>query len=119
MPSPPSHTPDANTPPVRPGLALPSPAIHDSNSGTPASQLQPDTQRKHGKKRLNHRGGKKKKRARRPSFAVSTEDGSGILDSSDRQRGDSLNAARESFYRLHGGNASNTSLESEALLDHR
>ncbi len=71
------------------------------------------------KKKRNHRGGKKK-RARKHSFAVSTEDGSGMLDTTDsRRRGAAESAVRNSFYRLQGGNLSSTSVESEALLDHR
>lgn len=72
------------------------------------------------KKRKNHRG--KKKRARRQSFAPSdVDDGAGLGESSrnDALR-ESQSAARESFYRVQGTrNMSNTSLESEALLDHR
>ncbi|KAF8848326.1 cora-domain-containing protein [Acephala macrosclerotiorum] len=71
------------------------------------------------KKKRNHRGGKKK-RARKQSFAASTEDGHGMLDTSQSYRaGSTENAARASFYRLQGRNLSNTSIESEALLDHR
>ncbi|KAG0650722.1 metal ion transporter [Hyphodiscus hymeniophilus] len=71
------------------------------------------------RKKRNHRGGKKK-RTRKQSFAVSTEDGSGILETPQSHRQtQSQSAARASFYRLQGRNASNTSLESEALLDHR
>ncbi|TVY68853.1 putative metal ion transporter [Lachnellula suecica] len=58
------------------------------------------------KKKRNHRGGKKK-RSRKQSFAASTEDGN------------SHPRPGESFYRLQGRNLSNTSIESEALLDHR
>lgn len=69
------------------------------------------------KKKRNHRGGKKK-RTRKQSFAVPAEGG----EDSSRRRGDDdeQHAARASFYRLQNApNASNTSLESEALLDHR
>ncbi|KAH8814884.1 hypothetical protein F5884DRAFT_154722 [Xylogone sp. PMI_703] len=113
-----SRSPKSSVPPTRPGLMLPPPALH-SNSAASSSQLQPDAHSTNQKKRFNHRGGKKKKkRTRRPSFAASPE-GSGMPHTSEMQRGDSLNAARESFYRLQGRNNSNTSLESEALLDHR
>ncbi|TVY31840.1 putative metal ion transporter [Lachnellula subtilissima] len=57
----------------------------------------------------NHRGGKKK-RTRRQSFAASAEDSNGT---------GSRSAARDSFYRVQGRNMSGTSIESEALLDHR
>ncbi|TVY86505.1 putative metal ion transporter [Lachnellula willkommii] len=61
------------------------------------------------KKKRNHRGGKKK-RTRRQSFAASTEDDNGT---------GSRPAERDSFYRVQGRNMSGTSIESEALLDHR
>ncbi|TVY51507.1 putative metal ion transporter [Lachnellula cervina] len=61
------------------------------------------------KKKRNHRGGKKK-RTRRQSFAASTEDSNGTA---------SRPAERDSFYRVQGRNMSGTSIESEALLDHR
>lgn len=71
------------------------------------------------RKKRNHRGGKKKRR-RRQSFAASTEDGSEMPHTphSNRQ-GTSQSAARSSFYRMQAQNLSNTSMESEALLDHR
>lgn len=37
----------------------------------------------------------------------------------DEGSGTALNAARESFYDMPGGNLSGTSVDSEALLDHR
>lgn len=72
------------------------------------------------KKRKDHRGGKKK-RNRRQSFAVpASEDGSGMPETSENQLDrDNQSAVRSSFYRIQGRNNSNTSLESEALLDHR
>lgn len=70
------------------------------------------------KKKRNHRGGKKK-RTRRQSFAASIEDGSGMPETPQSHVGDVQNAAKASFYRLQGRNLSNTSLESESLLDHR
>ncbi|KAH6666032.1 hypothetical protein B0J14DRAFT_605158 [Halenospora varia] len=63
------------------------------------------------KKKRNHRGGKKK-RTRKQSFAA------GDINAPP-QAGSQASAARTSFYRLQGRNISNTSLESEALLDHR
>ncbi|KAI9645435.1 CorA metal ion transporter [Ciborinia camelliae] len=69
------------------------------------------------KKRNNHRGGKKK-RPRRQSFAASTEDGTGLGETSMAQRvAQPPSATRSSFYR--GRNLSTTSIESEELLDHR
>ena len=75
------------------------------------------------KRRRNHRGGKRKK-GRRQSFALAAEDrGDGnpaaanqaILDQS------SANAPMAPFYRLgqSARNLSSTSLDSQALLDHR
>ena len=70
------------------------------------------------KKKRNHRGGKKK-HARRRSFAASIEDGSGMPETPQSQIRNVPNAARSRFYRVQGQNLSNTSLESESLLDHR
>jgi len=71
------------------------------------------------RKKRNHRGGKKKRR-RRQSFAASTEDGSDMPHTPQLSRpGASLSAARSSFYRMQTQNLSGTSIESEALLDHR
>ena len=70
------------------------------------------------KKRNNHRGGRKK-RARRQSFAVSNDDGAGMPPTSSSHHREGENTARASFYRLQGRNLSNTSIESDALLDHR
>ena len=79
-----------------------------------------------GKKRKNHRGGKKKKR--RQSFGAST-----ALDSATAGTGDMTKSTPElqatqvsgtprgaPFYRMgNDRNLSESSLESEALLDHR
>jgi magnesium transporter len=71
------------------------------------------------RKNRNQRGCKKK-RARRQSFAASTEDGSGLPETPQSHRQVyTQSAARASFYRLQGRDLSNTSIESEALLDHR
>ncbi|KAK3074057.1 CorA metal ion transporter [Teratosphaeriaceae sp. CCFEE 6253] len=75
------------------------------------------------KRRKTHRGGKNRRKTRRPSFAASaSENGAGmderpsLLDAPDPRS----SAHQHSFYRLQSGsNRSNTSLESEALLDHR
>lgn len=70
-------------------------------------------------KKKKKRGGKKR-RPRRQSFAASGEDGSGMPDINQTNLDEApRGAARESFYRVQGGNLSNTSIESEALLDHR
>ncbi|EON65556.1 hypothetical protein W97_04794 [Coniosporium apollinis CBS 100218] len=74
-------------------------------------------------KKKKHRAGKKHRRNRRQSFAAPSED---QTDNGDVEEGrPSLVEARQpsdhrqSFYRLGQANRSNTSLESEALLDHR
>ncbi|KIW05613.1 uncharacterized protein PV09_03484 [Verruconis gallopava] len=75
-------------------------------------------------KKKKRRGGKKHKRARRQSFAAPPElmetDTEGaarpsLTDVPER----ASQEVRENFYRLGRGAGSNTSLESEALLDHR
>lgn len=76
-----------------------------------------------GKRRKNHRGGKKKKN-RRQSFLPSTEEGDGEAAASNRnlQEPQTSTSARPPFYRLGqsgGRNLSETSLDSNALLDHR
>ena len=70
-------------------------------------------------KKKRPRGGKNRRKNRRQSFAPPEE------SNTDREQRPSLldvprtSAQQSSFYRLHSGNRSNTSLESEALLDHR
>ncbi|KAK2606164.1 CorA metal ion transporter [Conoideocrella luteorostrata] len=76
---------------------------------SPNARPQDQTQRAQPRKRKGHRGGKKK-RSRRKSFAVLAE------DSHDEAPGPSNPGM---IYQLPGGNLSGTSLESEALLDHR
>ncbi|KAB8303520.1 hypothetical protein EYC80_004931 [Monilinia laxa] len=93
----------------------PPPQDNVDNSNTTSSPSKSKTPSK--KKRNNHRGGKKK-RPRRQSFAASTEDGNGMVETSTAQRvAQSQSASRSNFYR--GRNLSTTSIESEALLDHR
>jgi len=75
-------------------------------------------------KKKKHRGGGKKKRNRRQSFAATADIGTGDMNDerpSLANMGGSHHShgrGSSSFYRQHG-NLSNTSLESEALLDHR
>lgn len=92
---------------AKPPLASSSTEPHGS-SNTPAA------------KKKKHRGGRKHKN-RRTSFAAPSETTDSVADMDDRP---SLLSARpsgqqSSFYRVQNGNRSNTSLESEALLDHR
>jgi magnesium transporter len=93
-----------------------SPRTIENNSKSLA-RPEPTALQPGGKKKRNHRGGKKK-RARKQSFAVSTEDGSDMPGTSNAEDVSRV-MARETLYRLQGRNLSNTSLESEALLDHR
>ncbi|EMC96098.1 hypothetical protein BAUCODRAFT_25041 [Baudoinia panamericana UAMH 10762] len=75
-------------------------------------------------KKKRPRGGKNRRKTRRQSFAGGeSESGAGgetegrpsLLDVPNPRS----SAQQSSFYRLRAGNRSNTSLESEALLDHR
>lgn len=72
-------------------------------------------------KKKKHRGGKKR-RNRRQSFAAGADIGTGDMNderpSLANLGGNSNSRGSSSFYQLHS-NLSNTSLESEALLDHR
>lgn len=115
----PATTDAGDSPPTRPEpTALQTPLANSSTSTLrPQDGVAQSIPSK--KKRNNHRGGKKK-RLRKQSFAASTVDGSGIPETIQSHRaGPSESAARSSFYRLQGRNLSNTSIESEALLDHR
>ncbi|CAG9938219.1 unnamed protein product [Clonostachys rosea f. rosea IK726] len=66
-------------------------------------------QRPPGKKRRNHRGGKKK-RQRRRSFAILDE---------DSNHSDADEPPRDGLYQIRSANLSGTSIDSQALLDHR
>jgi magnesium transporter len=73
-------------------------------------------------KKKKHRGGAKKKRNRRQSFAPGADIGTGDMNderpSLANVGGNGHSRGSTSFYRMQN-NLSNTSLESEALLDHR
>lgn len=77
-----------------------------------------------GRKRRNHRAGKKKK-PRRQSFAVPGDEGgngAAMRSSQDLLEQSRSTGTRPPFYRLgqsSGRNLSETSLDSEMLLDHR
>ncbi|KAF4554616.1 Metal ion transporter-like protein 1 [Elsinoe fawcettii] len=98
----------------------PSSARPGPNPTDPA-QTQGHTESMPAKKK-KHRGGRKR-RNRRQSFAAPSE--STVNDNEEPDRRPSLldgprpTPASGSFYRLKNDNRSNTSLESEALLDHR
>lgn len=75
-------------------------------------------------KRRNHRGGKKKKKNRRQSFlpAAAEEEGDPARSSQNLHEPAASTTPRPPFYRLGqsgGRNLSETSLDSNALLDHR
>lgn len=74
-------------------------------------------------KRRNHRGGKKKKKNRRQSFLPAAEEEADPARSSQNIHEQAASTTpRPPFYRLGqsgGGNLSDTSLDSNALLDHR
>ncbi|GJC92484.1 CorA-like Mg2+ transporter [Colletotrichum higginsianum] len=84
----------------------PPPATPSSN----ADRTDPNGQHQQPRRRKNHRGGAKKKRNRRKSFAVLPEE--------SHDEAPDPAPEREDFYRQRT-NLSNTSIESEALLDHR
>ena len=121
LPPPPNRTSDKQTAPTRPSAApiqVTSAGSGPNNQSLP--QGYPET-----KKKRKHRG-KKSKRNRRQSFAAPSEESSipsAIPEITADQNGmDRSNSGfRQPFYKLgqSGGNLSNTSLESEALLDHR
>lgn len=89
----------------------------NANTTAPGTQLPPRSQTKR-----NHRAGKKKK-VRRKSFAVPEDmDVSGAVMRSSQTLLDQTAVSRPPFYRLgqsNGLNLSETSLDSNALLDHR
>ncbi|KAI5466245.1 hypothetical protein BGZ63DRAFT_375714 [Mariannaea sp. PMI_226] len=90
---------------AKPESPVPSPrAASASNSNVNDNNDQPKP-----KKRKGHRGGKKK-RARRKSFAVLDE---------DEGQDDSQQSGVDPFYKTPAANLSSTSMDSEALLDHR
>ncbi|KAJ4375158.1 CorA metal ion transporter [Neocucurbitaria cava] len=95
-------------------------AAGSSNAADAGSQDQPGPSATAQAKKKKHRGGKKR-RNRRQSFAATQDMGEDLSDerpSLTNVAGHGRSRGSSSFYRQHG-NLSNTSLESEALLDHR
>ncbi len=86
--------------PARPGSTSANTPNPPSSSGHPA------------RRRKNHRGGRKKK-TRRKSFIPADD------LAQDNAGSDGLDDAPQGFYTRPGRNISTTSIESEALLDHR
>lgn len=96
-------------------MVLPEGQQSPASGSNSANIPNPPSSSGHGpRRRKNHRGGKKKKPARRKSFALSTDE---IAQDSVNSEG--LDEVRQGFYTRPGRNLSTTSLESEALLDHR
>lgn len=115
----PSGTSQETRAPVRPEPT----AIQgdQGRDGTSASTLRPDPAAAQGaaRRKKSHRGGKKK-RNRRQSFAAPSDDGSGLPETSQSRAEVHVQSGTRSnsFYRLQR-NLSNTSIESQTLLDHR
>jgi magnesium transporter len=84
---------------TRPTLNTSQPQAPESSNNSNASKA---------RKRKGHRGGRKK-RTRRKSFAA--------LD--DDEHDEAREASGEGFFNLPRANLSNTSIDSETLLDHR
>jgi magnesium transporter len=115
----PSGSSQDTTAPVRPE---PSAIQGDQGrDGASASTLRPDPAAAQAatRKKRSHRGGKKK-RNRRQSFAAPSDDGSSLPETSQSRAEVLVQSGKRSnsFYRLQR-NLSNTSIESETLLDHR
>lgn len=85
------------------------PVTAPGSSSAPPHKSADEPPRAPPKKRKGHRGGKKK-RSRRKSFAILEGDGQDELDDDSSGQG---------FYQGPARNLSGTSLDSEALLDHR
>ncbi|GJC80244.1 putative metal ion transporter C17A12.14 [Colletotrichum liriopes] len=97
-------------PSMNPGSSSTAPPPLPVTPSNKANGDDPNGQHQQPRRRKNHRGGAKKKRNRRKSFAVLPE------ESHDEAAAPA--PEREGFYRQRT-NLSNTSIESEALLDHR
>lgn len=80
-------------------------------AGEPSRPLAPPIQP--ARRRKNHRAGKKKK-SRRKSFAAPSEE---VVQGSLTTG--ALDETRQDFYARPNRNNSNTSIDSEVLLDHR
>jgi magnesium transporter len=121
LPPPPNRTSANQTAPSRPSVA----PIQENPANAEQSHQSVPQANAETKKKRKHRG-KKSKRNRRQSFAAPSEGSSvpsAIPDIMAEQTGaDRSNSGlRQPFYRLgqSGRNLSSTSLESEALFDHR
>ncbi|MCJ1468831.1 CorA metal ion transporter [Pseudocyphellaria aurata] len=105
-------------------IQRPTDALLNTQSTSNVIASVPGDQATAGKKRRNHRAGKKKK-ARRQSFAVPGDEsgnGAAMRSSQELLEQSRSTGPRPPFYRLGqsgGRNLSETSLDSEMLLDHR
>ncbi|EGZ77320.1 cora-domain-containing protein [Neurospora tetrasperma FGSC 2509] len=95
-------------------MDLNTPPRHDASVSVSGPSAGQPPQNQPSRRRKNHRAGKKKKKNRRTSFGVTSED-----MAQERMNDKALAEARNGFYSQPGNNFSNTSIDSEALLDHR
>ncbi|KAH7023185.1 hypothetical protein EDB80DRAFT_598408 [Ilyonectria destructans] len=94
----------------KPASPAPNPPVASASASASASVSAANAAgQPRAKKRKGHRGGKKK-RTRRKSFAALDEDDE--HDESQQESG-------EGFFKMANANLSGTSIDSEALLDHR
>ncbi|KAH8737419.1 hypothetical protein BGZ61DRAFT_438288 [Ilyonectria robusta] len=94
----------------KPASPAPNPPVASASASASASVSAANAAgQPKAKKRKGHRGGKKK-RTRRKSFAALDEDDG--QDESQQESG-------EGFFKMANANLSGTSIDSEALLDHR
>jgi magnesium transporter len=100
-----SSTPVMDSAPAAPAIDQP---VASATQARPENS-QPSQASSSTRKRKGHRGGKKK-RQRRKSFAIMEEDAQAELGEATHGEG---------FYQQPRGNLSGTSIDSEALLDHR
>ncbi|ERF68152.1 hypothetical protein EPUS_08218 [Endocarpon pusillum Z07020] len=120
LPPPPNKTGKNQSAPTRPSVA----PIQETSAGPEQSSQLFSQASTENKKKRKHRG-KKSKRNRRQSFAAPSEGSSQAaipeIMTEQKVRDRSHSGLRQSFYRLgqSGGSMSNTSLDSEALFDHR
>lgn len=120
LPPPPNKTGENQSAPTRPSVA----PIQETSAGLEQSSQLFSQANTENKKKRKHRG-KKSKRDRRQSFAAPSEGSLQVaipeIMTEQHVRDRSHSGLRQSFYRLghSGGSMSNTSLDSEALLDHR
>ncbi|KAI9844138.1 MAG: CorA metal ion transporter [Thelocarpon superellum] len=105
----------------RPGLPGPT-NVSGVDGNAPSSPAAPPQDASAGPSKKRRHRGQRKRRGRRPSFAAHDEDAEDAASAGTSHKlMDHSTPSRPDFYHLgrSGGNLSSTSLESEALLDHR